>query len=68
MTNPHEHLTVAEVADICRVTPDAVRKWLRAGKLPAVRIGERALRIRRSDLEAFIEPATFPAAGLEDGQ
>lgn len=45
-----ELLTVDEVADILRTTPNTIYRWLRAGKLPGVKIGKE-WRIRRETLE-----------------
>lgn len=42
-------LTPAEVAVRLGVAPSTVRRWINAGRLPAVRIGSR-LRIREADL------------------
>jgi excisionase family DNA binding protein len=44
--------TTDEVAQLLKVTPRAVQKWVREGKLPAVKYG-RALRIRAEDLQRF---------------
>ncbi len=34
-------MTVAEVARVCGVTERTVRRWLREGRLPALRVGGR---------------------------
>jgi excisionase family DNA binding protein len=47
-------LTVAEVADMLRVNQQSVRNWLDRGELSGVRVGKRRVRIRQSDLDAFI--------------
>lgn len=47
-------LTVQEVADRLRVTPRAVRSWIKEGKLKAVRIG-RTIRVRSEDLDELIK-------------
>ena len=47
--NPADLLTKAEVAQYLRVSDRTVSRLIRAGKLPAARIG-RAVRIRQSDL------------------
>ena len=46
-------LTVREVADYLRVSPDTVRRFLRQGMLPGQKIGPRQWRIRRDDVDAF---------------
>jgi excisionase family DNA binding protein len=48
-------LTVEQAADILQLHPDTVRKYVRQKKLRAVRISPTNVRIRRSDLEKFIE-------------
>jgi len=56
-------LTVAEVADLMRVSNMTVYRMVESGKLPAVRFG-RSYRIPESALAAVIElPATGSQAG-----
>ena len=45
-----QFLTPEEVADLLRVSRRTVYNWLRAGQLPAIRIG-KVWRIRREDLD-----------------
>lgn len=46
-----------EAAAYLGVHVQTVRAWIRAGRLPARRLaGQRALRIRASDLESILEP------------
>lgn len=54
-----QFLTVPEVADLLRVTPMTVRRWIKSGRLPASQIG-RDYRIQSADLEALV-------AGAETG-
>jgi len=49
-----ELLSAEEVGEILKVSRITVRRWCRAGKLPAVKIG-KAYRIRRKDLERWFE-------------
>jgi excisionase family DNA binding protein len=44
------YLTVREAAALLRVSDLTVRRWIWAGKLPAIRVG-RVLRIKPSDVE-----------------
>ncbi len=54
---PDELLSPEEVAEYLRVHVQTVRAWIRSGKLPASRLaGQRALRVRRSDLGRVLEP------------
>ena len=55
-------MTLPEVATYTRVSVKRVREWLRMGKLSGVKAG-REWRVRRSDLEAFLQvsrPAKEP--------
>lgn len=53
-------LTTEEVLRCLKVTPRTVYRLIRAGELPAVRVG-RQWRFRRSDLESWL--ATREGAG-----
>lgn len=48
-------LTVTEVAEYLKMNPQTIRNWIDRGELPAVRLGERRGRSKRSDLERLIE-------------
>jgi excisionase family DNA binding protein len=52
---PDEFLTVDEVAILLKLNPQTVRNQIDRGEMPAVRIGPRRVRIRRSELEEFLE-------------
>ncbi len=55
-----ELLTTGEVAKLCGVTPDAVLKWIKGGKLPATRTAGGHYRVARRNL------TTLGLGGLED--
>jgi len=48
-------LKVSSVAIEIDCHPNTVWSWIRSGALPAVRLGSRLVRVRKSDLDAFIE-------------
>ncbi len=52
--NPSEMLTPAQVGAELNISPRYVRAWIRAGTLPASKLGPRTQRVRRDDLEAFL--------------
>ncbi len=56
-------LTRAEVARYLRVSDRTVSRLIRAGKLPAARIG-RAVRIRQSDLLDMLNEKPINSSGL----
>lgn len=47
--------TTEEVAKLLQVDPESVRRYVRSGKLRAVRLGGKFIRIDRADLNNFIE-------------
>jgi excisionase family DNA binding protein len=56
-----ELLTVDEVAGLLKVNAQTVRNWLDRGELGHVRVGSRRVRIRQSDLDAFLAAGTKTA-------
>ena len=62
-------LSPDEAAEFLGVHTQTVRGYIRTGKLPAYRLaGERALRIRREELLALLEPFSPEEADLSDGE
>lgn len=49
----NELLTIEEVAELLRVSPYTVRKYLRQGQFPGIKVGGQ-WRVRKTDLEAYI--------------
>jgi len=47
--------TTEEVAKILQVDPESVRRYVRSGKLKAVKLGGKFIRIEKSDLNRFTE-------------
>lgn len=48
-----DFLTVKEAADMLRVNNDTVKRYIKTGLVPAVKIG-KSFRIRRADIEALL--------------
>ncbi|MGH9023861.1 MAG: helix-turn-helix domain-containing protein [Acidimicrobiia bacterium] len=53
-------LVVREVAELMRVSRMTVYRLIRAGDLPAIRVG-RNLRIRQGDVAAYLEARSVQA-------
>lgn len=47
--------TTEEVAKLLQVDPETVRRYVRQGKLRAVKLGGKFIRIDKADLDVFIE-------------
>ncbi len=50
-----EWLTIEQAADWLQVSTKTIRRYIEGGSIPAVNLGGRAIRIRRQDLEAWLE-------------
>ncbi len=55
MQDENEMLTADEFANIMKVHIRTERKWVKDGKIAIVEISSREYRIRRSELNRFIE-------------
>lgn len=58
-------LTVAEVADLLRVSNMTVYRLIKAGDLAALRVGKN-YRIRRQDLDAYLSAGSIRAQDIAD--
>jgi excisionase family DNA binding protein len=50
-----QFLTVVQIADWLKLNQGTIRNWIDNGDLPAVRVGRRRVRVRRSDLDRYLE-------------
>lgn len=51
-----ELLTIQETADLLRVSPVTVRRYISARRLPAVRLAGKGVRVRKEDVESLPTP------------
>ena len=51
---PKPYLTIKEAADVARLSPSAIRLYIRKRELKAHQVGRRVI-IKRTDLERFLE-------------
>ena len=49
------YYTLEEAANMLRLHPQTLRRWIREGKLPARRFGKQ-FRLRREDFESVAQP------------
>lgn len=54
MADPSELFTIPEVAKLLKVSVVYVRREIKAGALPTVRLG-RSVRVARTDLDLYIK-------------
>jgi len=62
-----EFFTPQEVADQLKVKRRTVTDWIRQGQLTGVRVG-RNWRIKKEDLETFIDSRTSTALSAEEAE
>lgn len=48
------YYTIEEVAEMLKVNPESVRRWVRSKQLPAIKLGGKYIRVEASDLSRFI--------------
>ena len=53
-THDEAHITIHQLADYLSLSGKTVLRWIRTGKLPAIRVGG-CMRVSRADAIAFIE-------------
>lgn len=47
-------LTVREIASALGTHPETVRRWIRGGKLPAIKATKRTIRVRSDVIEELL--------------
>lgn len=51
----HQFYTCEQIADILQIDVESVRRYVRSGKLPAIKLNKRHIRISKKDFEQFLE-------------
>ena len=65
---PTDLLDIREAGELLCLKPATLRRWTFTRRIPFVRLGLRAVRFRRSDLERFIADGQRPALRPLDGR
>jgi excisionase family DNA binding protein len=60
-----DYYTVTQAAKVLEVSPSTIWRWIKAGKLPAYRVGERTIRIKKVDLPSIVIPARAKEVSME---
>ena len=63
MRHSRKAVAIKDVADNCMVDRVTVRRWIKSGKLPAIRLPSGHYRITQVDYRAFLEKWNIPAEG-----
>lgn len=53
-------MTLDEAAEYLRVTRSTLYRWMKASKLRSYKLGDRAVRVKRKDLDALLRPVPLP--------
>ena len=56
-------LTAREVGEVLGVSTETVLRWVRQGKLPAIRLPGGAIRFREQEVEAWLAERATPSRG-----
>ena len=54
---PEPWLTTTAAAAMCGVHPDSITRWIKQGRLPAVRLPGGRWRVHEGDVRAVLRPA-----------
>ena len=59
-------MTIEQVAAELQMHPDTIRRYIRERKLRAVRLSSTALRVRRSELNRFLDERDTDSEDTKD--
>lgn len=52
--NEPQFYTPEQIAKMLQVTPESIRRYVRGGKLRAIKLGGKFIRIEKKEIKAFI--------------
>jgi excisionase family DNA binding protein len=57
-----EYVTIGQAADLLHVNKSTIRRWIAQDRLPAYRVGQRRIAVKRGDVARLITPAVSAMA------
>lgn len=66
MTDSQKLLDLKEVSKILKINAEVLRRWLRSGRLPGVKVGSD-WRVNSKDLQPFLDPANTQTVSEKAG-
>jgi excisionase family DNA binding protein len=52
-----EYVTIEQAADLLHVNKSTIRRWIAQDRLPAYRVGQRRVAVKRGDVARLITPS-----------
>ena len=62
MSQTKKLITIADAAEQISVSTDTIRRLINRGVLSCVRVGSRAVRVKQTEIDAYIERGQFGGA------
>lgn len=54
----NDFLKIKDVGYMFGVTHQTIRNWIKAGRLPVVKLGPKTFRVRQSDVDRLVQQVT----------
>jgi excisionase family DNA binding protein len=54
-----QYLTIKQAARLVQCSERTIRRWIDDGKLPAVRVGKKFVRVSEADLQKIMQPISL---------
>lgn len=64
MAEKPELIDLRQASEMLGVTVQTLRRWCKQGRLTYIKLGPKCVRVRRADVEAFLNDATFAGGTL----